>query len=136
MDAAITKMIAQRVRQRGQSLAEISRSTGIPPAHLAKLAKLAGIRYRNQRASPERIKGAMLAVTVEGLTFRAAARRYGMSKTAVHRFIQKRRQRSIDAAGAFKVERRTWRCPVHGKITVFPCVACAARENRGPTVRG
>jgi DNA invertase Pin-like site-specific DNA recombinase len=129
-DRAITRMIVDRVRRRGNSLAEIARTSGIELNRLVRLARLANVHYRNRRASPERIRLAIKAVIDEGLPFRAAARRYGMSKTAVHRFVQKQRNKIVDSAGDLKVERRQWRCEVHGPITVFPCVACAAQSAR------
>lgn len=129
-DRAITRMIADRVRRRGNSLAEIARTTGIERTRLAKLAQLAGVHYRNRRASPARITAAMQAVVADGLTFREAGSRHGMSKTAVHRFVQRRRNRSIDQAGPLKVEVKSWRCPEHGKITVYPCIACMATAAR------
>lgn len=129
-DAFIARMIADRVRRRGESLAQISRSTGISVSRLRLLARTAKIRYRNQRARPEQIKAAMKAVTEQGLTFRAAAQQHGISKTAVHRFVQRRRERLIDSAGDLKVHKvDAWRCPVHGLITVVPCVACAAARD-------
>lgn len=128
LDAAITRMVADRVRRRGEALASIARTTGVPTSHLAKLARCAGIRYKHQHATPEQIKAAMRAVTHDGLTFRAAARQHGMSKTAVHRFVQRRRVRAVDAVGKvkFRKPKKAWRCPRHGMVEFDPCVICLA----------
>lgn len=129
LDVAITRMIADRVRRRGEALAQIARTTGIPTSHLARLARAAGIRYKHQHATPEQIRAAMAAVIDEGLTFRAAARKHGMSKTAVHRFVQKRRVKAVDAVGKvkFRREKKAWRCPRHGLVEYHPCVICIAQ---------
>jgi len=130
LDRAITRMIADRVRRRRESLAQISRCTGISPTYLARLARAAGIRYKHQHASPEQIAAAVRSVVEEGLTFRASARRHAMSKTAVHRFVQKRRRKHIDSAGPVRFSQHRWRCPIHGQINVYPCVACMAAQSR------
>ncbi len=133
-EMAITRMIASRVA-RGQSLEHIARTSRLAYSRVRNLARLAGIRYKHRRATPEQIKGAIDAVRNRGATFRAAAQAFGMSRSAVHRFVQARRQRSIDAAGELKLvdgnrefsrHKRSWRCAVHGRVTVWPCVACAA----------
>lgn len=124
-ELAITRMLAERVR-RGHTLIEISRSTKIAKKVLAALARHAKIRYKHQHPTAEQQKAAVKAVVVEGLTFRAAATKVGMSRSAVHRLVQRQRNKQIDSAGAFKVETRHWRCPIHGALTVYPCVACAA----------
>ena len=70
------------------------------------------------------------------LSQREIARRVGCSQHAVHcryRRIKSRSRREVDSVGEFRpveVTRRT-RCPVHGTVTVWPCVACAARDARG-----
>lgn len=129
LDAAITRMVADRVRRRGEALVHISRTTGVPTSHLARLARIAGIRYKHQHATPEQIRAAMRAVIDEGLTFRAAGKKHGMSKTAVHRFVQKRRIQSVDAVGKvkFRREKTAWRCPRHGLVAYKPCVICTAQ---------
>lgn len=124
-ELAITRMLAERVR-RGHTLIEISRSTRIAKKLLAALARHAKIRYKHQHPTAEQQKAAVRAVVVEGLTFRAAATQVGMSRSAVHRLVQRQRNKQVDSAGDFRVEARHWRCPIHGKITVYPCVACAA----------
>lgn len=134
-EQAIVRMIGDRVSSHGHSIAQIARTTGISPGYLARLARAAGIRYRNQRASPEQIRRAIACVIRDGLTFRAAAKKHGMSKTSVHRFVQHRRNKKIDAAGPIKFQERTSVCPVHGRVSVWPCVACAAlnRPQTGQT---
>lgn len=124
-DLAITRMIADRVG-RGQTLAEISRTTRIARKRLARLASTAKIRYKHQHPSPQLVETAIRAVVDLGMTFRAAAKAHGISRTAVHRFVQRRRRQFVDTAGDLKVESREWKCAIHGRLKVWPCVACEA----------
>lgn len=127
-EAALVRLLADRAGRRGHSLRTISRATGICRIQLAAIARAAGIRYKHQHASPQQIQAAMNAVIRDGLTFRAAAAKTGISKTAVHRFVQRRRHRLTDAVGKvrFRHAKQAYRCPVHGLVNVVPCVACAA----------
>jgi predicted DNA-binding protein (UPF0251 family) len=129
MDRALTLLIADRVK-RGHSLGQIAHALRVSNKKLIALARKAKIRYKHRRATTKQIEAAVRAVVDEGLTFRASAERHGMSKTAVHRFVQRRRNKAVDAAGDLVIEKRKWRCPEHGWVSVFPCVACAARSAR------
>lgn len=133
-ERAITRMIAVR-SNRGESLERIARTSRIPYARCRRLAQLSQIRYKHRRPSAEQIRGAIQAVRDQGATFRQAAQQYQMSRTAVHRYVSARRRAAIDAAGELKLEdgnrefsrhKRSWHCPEHGRVNVWPCVACAA----------
>ncbi len=133
-EMAITRMIRARTA-RGESLERIARTSRIPYSRVRMLAREAGIRYKHQRPTPEQIRSAIKAVRDEGCTFRAAGAKFDMSRTAVHRYVAQRRQQSIDSAGdvrfedgakSFSRHKRSWRCPEHGRVTVWPCVMCAA----------
>lgn len=144
-DIAITRMIAARVR-RGESLERIARTARISYCRVRTLAVKAKIRYRGRKPNAAQIKAAIAAVRSQGKTFRQAAEMCEMSRTAVHRYVNKRRQAAIDRAGdvqfqdgnrEFSKHKRSWRCPEHGLVTVWPCVACAARAvRRGTDQRG
>lgn len=134
-ERAIVRMLRDRT-SRGQSLFEISRTSRVPKKILVSLAHEEGIRYRNQRPTPEQIGTVIQAVVDRGLTFRAAAWLANMSKTAAHRYVVRRRESLIRSKGdidfraprmyARNQERSVYRCPVHGLVNVSPCVACAA----------
>jgi hypothetical protein len=128
-DLAVTRMIADRV-SRGHTLVEISRTTRIARKRLAKLARAAGIRYKHQHPSPQLVETAIRAVVDLGMTYRAAAKAHGISRTAVHRFVQRRREKFVDTAGDLKIESREWKCSIHGRLKVWPCVACEALKSR------
>ena len=134
MDEAITRMLVDRAGRRRESLAKISRATGIKLSDLGKLARMAGIRYKHRHQSPSTIAKAIALVRDQGLTVRQAAKAVGMSKTSVHRFVVKKRQKAVDAAGPVRFKqsvtsgknRQVWTCETHGKVTVWPCVICLA----------
>lgn len=131
-DRAIALMIHERVRRRGHSLAEIARTSGVPKPYLQAVAKAAGINYRNRKPSVEEQQKAIRTVIDRGLTFRQAARATGLSKTAVHRMVQRKRRALADSAGPARFEEQFHVCPKHGRLTLWPCVACmaeAARKN-------
>ncbi|OYW19247.1 MAG: hypothetical protein B7Z55_09230 [Planctomycetales bacterium 12-60-4] len=128
-DLCITRMIVDRVG-RGHTLVEIERAARIGKKRLADLARRANIRYKHMHPTPEQIETAIRAVVDHGMTYRAASKVHGISRTAVHRFVQQRREKFIDTAGALKVEKREWKCPIHGKLQVWPCIACAALQRR------
>ena len=133
-ERAIVRMIRARVSL-GESIVNISTTSGISYALIRRLSCEVGIRYKHKRPTPEQIRGAIAAVRDKGMTVRAAGRLFGMSKTAAHRYVTKVREKSIDQAGEVVFEdghrtyapvKKSWNCPTHGRITVWPCVACAA----------
>lgn len=133
-DAAIARMISARAA-RGQSLRTIARTSRIPYSQIKRLAQISQIRYKNRRPTKEQIRTAVAAVRDKGATFRAAAKLSSLSKTAVHRYVSQKREQSIDSAGEIKYQsgdreyskkKLAWLCPVHGRVTVWPCVACGA----------
>jgi hypothetical protein len=139
VERAIVQMIRARVA-RGESLERIARTSRLPYSMIRGLARVANIRYKHRRPSKEQIRDCIAAVRDHGCTFRAAAQMYGMSKTAVHRYVAAKRRKSIDAAGEVQFEdghrefsrnKRSWLCPVHGRVVVWPCVACGALAAKG-----
>lgn len=138
MELALVRMIVDRIRRRGDALSTMARATGVSTSYLASLARQAGIRYKHQHQSTAAIARAVSLVVDDGLTVREASRQSGLSKTSVHRFVLKRRKKAVDAAGKFKFETsergapkpKSWRCPEHGPVTVWPCVACVALAAR------
>ncbi len=138
-DRAIVCMIRARA-SRGESLERISRTSRLPYALIRGLARRARVRYKHQRPTKEQIANCIAAVRDHGATFRAAATMYGMSKTAVHRYVAAKRRRSIDSAGEvvfqegnreYSRHKRSWHCPEHGRVIVWPCVACEALKAKG-----
>lgn len=131
---AIVRMIRERVK-RGESLDQISRTSGIYYERLHRLARAAEIRYKHRRPTDEQREEALKLVRDRGYSFRAAAALVNMSRTAIHRWLTKQRERNLASAGdlqpidgnrEFSRNKQTWTCPIHGKVTLWPCIACAA----------
>lgn len=132
---AIMRLLQDRI-PRGHALASIARDTGIPATELAATAKMAGMHYKNQRPTLEQILSAVRMVMDYNQTIRDAAEMYGLSRSAVHRWVQRARAQAVGIraeepdALTFHDRPRGTTCPVHGRITISPCVACAAERSR------
>ena len=112
------------------SMAKIAKRIGVPRQRLLAAARAARLHYRNRRPARDEISRAMRAVTRQGLSIRQAAGATQLSRSSIGRYVQRRREQIADSAGALVISRRQWNCPRHGPITVFPCVACAAKAAR------
>lgn len=62
----------------------------------------------------------------DGVSQREASRRIGCCRRTVIRFIKKVREACVKEAGQIQFDARNATCPVHGRISVVPCVACTA----------
>lgn len=90
------------------------------------------IRYPNRHATDCEIELAIEAVLIKGLTFTDAARSVGISRSAVHRYVQKRRNAVVNRGMKFlPMVVGAYRCPRHGWMTISPCVACESLAARG-----
>lgn len=70
---------------------------------------------------------------VDGVGYREAARVAGVCRAAVGRWALKWRQLE-PSAEEVHFESQSGVCEVHGRVTVWPCVACAA-AHRGQSSR-
>lgn len=71
-------------------------------------------------------------------TRREIARTVGCAKVTVDRrslLLRRRKQREAETEAAFS-DRQHKTCPVHGQVSVWPCVACAAEAQRQRTQAG
>jgi len=115
-----------------QYLCRLVPALGISLGRLIAICRAHGIRYSNGWPTDAQIRAAVHAVTVEGLTVRAAAKRAGMSRSAVHRYVTARRRSVVARSGAFQpLSVSAYRCPRHGLVTHSPCVACESLAARG-----
>lgn len=121
------------------SMQDAAKRWKISHRFLLHVSKQYGLTYRNRRPDADTVKQAIAAVERDGLSIRDTAKRVGISKSAVARYVQDRRERVVHRAGqiAFRQSNRTqWSCPVHGAINVYPCVACAAISARAAALKG
>ena len=119
------------MRARGRdSICTISRLTGASRKRLFGIARSEHLEYRNRRPSKQKIKQAVSAVVKDGLSIRQASELAGISRSAVSRYVLARRERIASRGGDTQFRPKQWRCPVHGPVSVHPCVACAAAAAR------
>lgn len=141
-DAELLRLIRIRLR-RGDTIRRISQISGASVDRLCRIAKKEGLRYPNQYASPEQQNQVLQLVETDDVSIRQAARVAGISRSAAHRVIARKRSAICDQAVAteasFRSDKkksrpiaprvvRPYRCPTHGMVTLMPCVACAADE--------
>lgn len=108
-------------------LTTMSKRLGVSIHRLIACCRRNRIRYPNRHATDEEVQAAIYRVTIEGLSIRAAAGAVGISPSAVHRYVSKRR--SVYASGNFNflpIRVPVYRCPKHGLMQVSPCIACEA----------
>lgn len=87
----------------------------------------ARFNQRLTRRQRERIKEAVL---VEGKSYSQTAAEIGCHKQTVGRVIATLRYENAKRAGGIDFRSHRANCPIHGPVTVWPCVACAATGRR------
>lgn len=142
-DAELLRLIRIRLRH-GDTIRRISHISGASVDRLCRIAKKAGLRYPNQYASPEQQNQVLHLVETEDVSIRQAARVAGISRSAAHRVVARKRSAICDQAVATEASFRRgkrkaqpvaprvvrpYRCPTHGMVTLMPCVACAAAND-------
>lgn len=125
------------MRGGGMSVRQISSRTGVTWWRVYKYARRHGIALWTKRpplTTGQQAEAARL-VEVDGLTMAAAAQRIGASEMQVWRLLVRRRDEALARAGEFRPKRlrQGRRCPRHGIVHVWPCVAChaVAQANTG-----
>ena len=108
------------------SICTISRLTRASRKRLFGIARSEHLEYRNRRPTKQQVKLAVSAVVKDGLSIRQASELAGISRSAVSRYVLARRERIASRGNQTNFTAKQWRCPVHGPVSVHPCVACAA----------
>ncbi len=121
----VVSIIRERSRDR-VAIASIATELGLPRSHALELARRAGVTYKHRHPASQQVAAAVRAVVREGLSIRDAARAAGISRTAVNRYVLKRRQSAANKVGGIEFSRQENHCDIHGRVHVWPCVACAA----------
>ena len=70
----------------------------------------------------------ILELLRSGVGIRTTARRVGVGVMTVQRRAEVLRQEGLEEGETDYRRVMSRRCPVHGKLAVWPCVACAAIE--------
>lgn len=111
--------------QKGVKLDDIMKRYGMP--HKKFIYKCLGDLPRRTRLVSEEKRQAILEAV--GGSVRSLARRFGVSKTTIHRIRTSGfdKWREEDEVETVTFVPHTWRCPDHGRVTMSPCPICAAR---------
>lgn len=108
---------------------EIARRLSQPYEVIHSIAKDSGIRFTGKHLTDDDKKEIQRLRELHGYTVRLTAQELGLSKTAVGRWSRARFLKVQDQGGTevrpqeLKSPRR---CPRHGLVRIWPCVACAA----------
>lgn len=109
---------------------EIANRLSLPYEAVHEIAIGSGIRYAGKHLTDAEKKQLLNLRELEGLPIRTIATQMGIGKTTVGRWSRDRFLKVQDEGGKavapemLKVPRR---CPQHGLVRLWPCVACAAR---------
>ncbi|EMI17777.1 hypothetical protein RMSM_05303 [Rhodopirellula maiorica SM1] len=126
VDLALEAELRHRTEQ-GEFIRPLAVAPLVSYSWLLSYCRERKIRSRNCHHTAESRERALIAVQDDGLPIRLAAKSAGMSKSAVHRIVMKRRKSMVDSVDEVGFETvPPYRCPEHGKTTLRPCPACAA----------
>lgn len=88
----------------------------------------------SQRLTTEQRELIKTLVLVEGKSFREVANLIGCHKQSVGRWVAKLRQKQAAVSNGIDFQNTRAICPIHGKLTVWPCVACSIPDNQSMSV--
>lgn len=112
---------------------EVTQRVGLPYKTVQRIAIEHGVRCRGRHLSEAEKAKIRRMREVDGMSLRAIAREMGIGKSTVWVWAQRRLEAVADQGGVVVRPvrvRRPRRCPRHGLLTLWPCVACAAEANR------
>lgn len=121
--AKVVAMTADLLRQ-GRSLRQVAKIVGLSHTTVAKIGRSAGIPCRPRVGLDPSKRSSLIRELKQGTPIYLAAARCSVSRDTAHRY-----SRQINATpGEMQFHRtRTAKvCPYHGRVRVWPCVACAA----------
>lgn len=124
-----TDGLVEQIRHRyqsGESIKRIQRETGVDPSRIYRSILTEHDRRRYGRLT-ESAKQYIDNHPMEPI--RAVARVVGISKTSVQRY-RNQSEAIYDEPLEVHFANVSHRCPIHGRVDVMPCVACAAMKNR------
>lgn len=125
---AILRQIAAKVPYR-----QIAQEHGVSFWRVYEIGQRHQVARRCQHLTARQRLAIVADLTKTNQSFRAIAAKHKTSKGQVHRIAVDLRRRASKEAGQMEFEtntRTTHVCPKHGKLSVWPCVACAALAAR------
>ena len=122
------------LRRQGITNAIARAQLGIPRATARAWDKSSPVHLPHTRLRETELAKIRKALLVDGLPYREAASVAGVSRAAVgRRAISWRDLDEREEEVRFQNQSRV--CKVHGRVKVWPCVACAATAHRGQSQR-
>lgn len=123
--------ILRDMHQRGIPLAQIGEALGgMRVDTVSRLAIQNGLR-RKPTITPEQRE--QIRDLSEDLPVRQIAKKVGCSRSQAGHWVIFWREREAKKRGELSTRQslnRSKRCPIHGRLTLWPCVACAAENAR------
>lgn len=122
----------------GEPYKLIALKVGRTPNVIYKHARKRGVPRRLPSVSPLARKQILALLMATNMSYAGIARLVRVSKATVGRVAKHIRHRQMRRLGEFQPEesKAVKRCPIHGLVNVWPCVACAADQNRARSMRG
>lgn len=124
--ARLRALLAQGVSQR-----QAAQRLSLTPSRVHRLKRRHGLTARPWRLTREERRRIGRLIR-EGLTPREIAARVARARRTIEllrRHLDERLAARPVEKGAIVFREREERCPVHGRVSVWPCVACAASNH-------
>lgn len=119
----------------GHSIPAVADHFGMSRWQIYKWARRKNIPIRGCQMTTAKKNTIIRLVEVDGLSIKRAATAAGVGRMQAWRLIQRRRERQLQQGTDDDFEpvslKQPRRCPRHGMVTLWPCVACAAEGRRG-----
>lgn len=116
-----------RMLESGMRPVAIASALSIPPNQVYWVARKNGIRFTRENLSEEEKEEVRRLREIEGLPIRTVAHAMGRSKSSIGEWARRRFVQVQNEGGSgpelLKVPKR---CPRHGLVRLWPCVACQA----------
>jgi transposase-like protein len=128
--------IERMLRARRYSVAEVAARFGMTRWQVYAWARKRGLPLRGRWLTAEEKVEIIRLVERQGLPIKRAAAKAGVGRMQAWRLIQNHRDQLLAEATEDLVPKKLAeprRCPRHGLVRLWPCVACAAEGLQGNT---
>ncbi|WP_145176800.1 hypothetical protein [Rubripirellula lacrimiformis] len=119
--------------QDGERLGDIANTLGVTYGTVHAIAIESGIRYSGKHLTAAEKAEVNRQRIIDGRSIRQIAAAMGLPKSKIGRCVQSQFSRVVDTGGTHvspRNLRRPKRCPEHGLVRLWPCVACEGEKRR------
>lgn len=134
IDGKILAAEIEAMIRNGHSIPAVAEHFRMSRWQIYKWARSKKIPIRGQPLTASKKNTVIRMVEIDGLSIKRAAVAAGVGRMQAWRLIQARREKELSEATEDLVpvqQKKPRRCPRHGLVTLWPCVACAAEGRRG-----